>query len=118
MKNITIIAYTTEQAVEDRVLVDIRTLNPKWKEGMVSHITTNLLSRGYLREGTEEINLANLVDLLNQSLLIVRKKSNNFTVEADVLYTGKVELPSGRRQKILIGLNELGRYTLMLPEDW
>ena len=116
MENITIIAYTTEQAVEDRVLVDIRTLNPKWEEGMVSHITTNLLSRGYLRKGTEEINLANLVDLLNQSIAIVRKKSKNFT-EHDWFFDGEIELPSGHKQQVCIQQNETEKYTIMLPED-
>jgi len=41
--------YTSEQAVEDGFLLDVRILKPQWKDGfgMISHITTNVLSQGY-----------------------------------------------------------------------
>jgi len=41
--------YTSGQAVEDGFLLDVRILNPNWKAGfgLISHITTNLLSHGY-----------------------------------------------------------------------
>jgi hypothetical protein len=41
--------YTSEQAVEDGFLLDVRILNPKWKDGfgLISHVTTNLLNLGY-----------------------------------------------------------------------
>jgi len=41
--------YTSDQAVEDGFLLDVRILSLKWKDGfgMISHVTTNLLSQGY-----------------------------------------------------------------------
>ena len=116
MMNNIIAAYTIDQATADGCLFDIRAFNPKWKKGLFSHITTNLMSKGYMDKETDAINIPNLIDLLNQSFEIVRRKSHNFT-EPDWFYTGKIELPSGEKQKIFIGQNELGRYTLMLPED-
>ena len=114
-----IVVYTIEQATKDGILYDIRSIDtcPQWKKGLFSHVTTNLLGKGYLREETGEVSLTNLADLLNQSLEIVRRKSNNFTKE-DWLFEGKIELPSGEKQKVYIQLNELRRYTIMLPKDY
>jgi hypothetical protein len=41
--------YSSDQAVEDGFLLDVRILNSKWKDGfgMISHVTTSLLSHGY-----------------------------------------------------------------------
>ena len=58
----------------------------------------------------------NLLDLLNQALQIVRKETNNFTA-FDTFFSGSIELPSGDQQKIFIGQNETGKFTIMLPED-
>jgi hypothetical protein len=112
-----IVTYTIDQAVADGVLVDIRTLNPKWKNGAFSHITANLLSKGYRDEDTREVNLPNLVDLLNQSIEIMRHTLEKNSV-IDTLYSGKVELPSGVKQEIWICINELNKFTLLLPEDY
>ena len=109
-----IFRYTSEQAVEDGILVDITKINPDWKKGLFNYITTNLLSRGYMKE--DEINIPNLLDLLNQALQIVKSKSKNFK-EHDTFFCGKIEFPNGKKDKIFIEMNETGKFTIMLPED-
>jgi len=108
--------YTSDQAVEDGILFDITALNPDWKKGLFNYVTANLLSKGYVNnEG--KINVPNLLDLLNQSLQIVRKETKNFTV-MDTFFDGSIELPNGDQQNIFIGWNETGKFTIMLPEDY
>ena len=41
--------YTSEEAEEDGVLVDITRINPSWKIGLFNYVTSNLLSRGYIK---------------------------------------------------------------------
>jgi hypothetical protein len=36
----------------------------------------------------------------------------------DYFVSGRIELPSGKKQKVYLAQNETGRYTLMLPEDY
>ncbi|MCM1986606.1 hypothetical protein [Methanococcoides seepicolus] len=108
--------YTSEQAVEDGILFDILQVNPEWEKGIFRFITTNLMAQGYLQD--DGINVPNLLDLLNQANSIVRNASNGFKDKAESFYSGKVELPSGKKQQIFISLNELGKYTIMLPEDY
>ena len=55
-------------------------------------------------------------DGMNQSLAIVRKKSNNFK-DHDWFFEGEIELPSGNRQQVFIEQNETGKYTILLPSD-
>ena len=109
--------YTSDEATEDGVLFDIRKLNPDWEKGIFSHITVNLMSScGYFNED-RTLNIPNLLDLLNQSLEIVRKKSDNFT-EHDWFFEGEIELPSGNKQQVFIQQNETGKFTILLPEDY
>ena len=109
--------HTSEEATEDGILFDIRKVNPDWGKGIFSHITVNLMSScGYFNED-RTLNIPNLLDLLNQSLEIVRKKSDNFT-EHDWFFEGEIELPSGNRQQVFICQNETAKYTIMLPEDY
>lgn len=109
-------AYSSEQATEDGILLDIRKVNPEWERGIFSHVTTNLLhTGGYLNED-KSLNIPNLLDLLNQSIEIVRRKSENFT-KHDWFFDGKIKLPSGSRQQVYIEQNETGKYTILLPED-
>ena len=109
--------YTTDQATEDGILLDIRKVNPEWERGMFSHITMNLLaSCGYVNDD-DTLNIPNLLDLLNQSLQIVRQKSDNFT-KPDYFFDGEIELPSGARQQVFICQNETGKFTILLPEDY
>jgi len=110
-----VFVYTSNQAVEDGILFDITAVNPKWKEGLFNYVTVNLLNSGYLKDS--KINIPNLLDLLNQAQQIVKKATNNFTA-FDTFFSGSIELPSGDQQKIFIGQNETGKFTIMLPEDY
>ncbi|WP_269078523.1 hypothetical protein [Methanococcoides methylutens] len=38
--------------------------------------------------------------------------------ETESFYSGKIELPNGEKQQTFISLNELGKYRIMLPEDY
>lgn len=107
--------YTSKQAEADGILFDLAKINPDWERGMFKYITTNLLNRGYIKD--DEINQDNLVDLLNQCLAIVKKSSDNFQ-RYDWFYSGVIELPSGKKQKVFIAQNETGKYTIMLPSDY
>jgi len=113
--------YTSKQAVEDGVLLDVETVNAEWGRGLFNYITTNLLtSKGYVERENhlDKLNLPNLIDLLNQANHIVMTKSQNFT-KMDTFYAGDIELPSGEKEKIFIASNEVpGKYTIMLPEDY
>ena len=111
-----IYSYTMEQAEGDGILVDIGQVMSEWAKGPFSHVTRNLLNQGYLND-EDGVNLPNVLDLMNQSLEMLKRKTKNYT-EMDSFISGEVELPSGERQKIFIQLNEKGKYTIMLPEDY
>ncbi|MCM1987694.1 hypothetical protein [Methanococcoides seepicolus] len=110
-----VFTYTSEQVVEDGILFDILQINPEWEKGIIRYITTNLMSQGYM---DDDINVPNLLDLLNQANAIVRQASNGSKDKPESFYSGEIELPSGKKQQIFISLNELGKYTIMLPEDY
>jgi len=110
-------SYGIEKAEGDNILFNITTLNKEWEKGIFSHITTNLLTKGYFNKKDDKINIPNILDLLNQANQIVKRKSNNFT-EFDDFFSGKIELPNGLKQNIFIQQNELNKFTIMLPEDY
>lgn len=114
--------YTSEQAEDDGILFDVTNINPKWKNGLFNYVTTNLMNQGYFTEDKEDIcqvNIPNLLDLLNQSLQIVKKQcEKEQEPEPEFMYTGMVELPSGNWQQVFIAQNETGKYTIMLPSDY
>ena len=110
-----IYTYTSDQATDDGILFDICKVNPKWQRGIFSHVTVNLMTHGYYNEDT--VNLPNLLDLLNQSLAIVCRESNNFT-KHDWFFSGEIELPSGTKQQVFICQNETAKYTIMTPSDY
>ena len=107
--------YTESQAVEDGFLVELTQFNESWKKGMFNYVTTALFDKGYIVD--DNINVPNILDLLKQSLQLVKKESNNFTRE-DSFFSGSIELPSGEQQKIFIQQNSSGKFTIMLPEDY
>lgn len=110
-------SYTSEEAAEDGILLDIVDINPAWEKGIIRYVTTTLLDEhGYMTE-EGEVNNPNLLDLLNQANNIVRTQSNGFKDAKETLYTGSIELPSGKKLKVYVEMNELGKYTVMLPED-
>lgn len=115
MDNPIFFRYDIYDAENDGVLFKIFHLNPAWEKGLFSHVTTNLLSNGYEKEGV--IITQNLLDLLNQALNIIRKESKEFT-QYDSLFKGEIELPNGEKKEILICENELAQFTIMLPEDY
>ena len=106
--------YSSDEAVEDGILFEVKELGAKFEKGFLSHITTNLLSKGYMNE--KSINLPNVMNLLHQSQKIVIKTSNHLE-NFNSFYEGNIELPSGQQQKIFIELNETGKFTVLLPED-
>ncbi len=114
-----IFKYTSEDAEDDGILFDVTKINPAWKNGTFNYVTANLLKEGYFnkKNGEETINIPNLLDLLNQSLQIVRIKTENFT-KPDSFFDGHIELPNGNKQMIFIQANETGKFTIMLPEDY
>lgn len=111
-----IYTYSSQDAINDGILLDIRKLNDKWKDDLFSFITTNLLdTHQYIIDN--EINMVNLSELLSQCFLIVKKKSNDFK-EFDDFFSGYIENPNGEKVKVFICQNELGKFTIMLPEDY
>jgi hypothetical protein len=106
-------SYTLEQAEEDGVLVRIL---GTWPRSLISHVTASLLCEGYLDENGE-LRMANLVDLLlGQAIRSIKARSPHETVED--FYSFDVEFPDGQTRKVFAVRNELGRLTLMLPEDY
>lgn len=107
--------YTSKEAVEDGILVDLDQIFPGYeKTNLFKYATSNLINQGYIEKN--EIKKAAIQDLLMQARAIAKAKSNNFT-EPDWFYSGEIALPSGAKQEIFIEQNETGRYTLMLPQD-
>ena len=104
--------YSSEQAVEDGILMDVSVIRKEWGRGIINYITTNLLGKGYVNED-KSLNLPNIMDLLNQSAQIIKRAGKE-----DRFYNGKIELPRGGKQTVFIGQNETGRFTIMLPEDY
>lgn len=114
-KTITI-EYSSNDAVADGILLDIKEINDKWQDGLFSFITTNLLeTHQYIID--DEINMVNVSELLSQCFLIVKKKSNDFK-EFDHFFSGIIETPNGEKVKVFMCQNELGKFTIMLPEDY
>lgn len=99
---------------EDGILVDITNINPEWKRGLFNYVTSNLLSKGYIKDN--KVDTPCLLDLLNQTNVIVRILSRDFK-KFDSFFSGIIELPSREKQKIFIEMNETGNFTIMLPED-
>jgi len=108
----TISTYSSEQAVEDGILFDITTVNHSWREKSIfEYVTTSLIAKGY---GDDILYLA---ELLNQALRIAASASNGFKDAKEAQYSGNIELPNGEQQEIFIGMNEHGKYTIMIRED-
>jgi hypothetical protein len=114
-----IVAYTLDDAEADGVLARTDDLFPNQRRHIVSHVTTNLLrSLGYEREaaGRWTVQLASVIDLCNQAGPRIRRALSD--VPDEYLVTLRIETPSGDRTTVWAQLNEEGRWTLMLPEDY
>ena len=110
-----IFKYSLKQAEDDGVLVNVEKINPNWKAGPFNYITSNLLSKGYM--SGEKFNVRRLVDLLNQSLKILKTKTDNFR-KFGAFFEDNIELPNGASQIVYICQNETGKFTILLPEDY
>ncbi len=110
-------SYTTKDAVEDGVLIDLHAIGkipvylPVYSG--IRYATAALLGKGYM-SGTE-FNRPNLADLLVQISLGIRK---GLSKGEDRLFEAKVEFPDGHKEKVWAVLNEEGSLTIMLPEDY
>lgn len=144
----TIFKYTSDQATEDGFLLDLRKVPAfaNGKAGMISHVTTNLLSRGYWEKGCE-LGVSSEHAMQSEVCRLTCKKWRegervcDFKKERqlrivnvidlvnqansiirrkrvlDTFYSGYIETPEGKRVKIFIEQNEFGCFTAMLPED-
>lgn len=103
--------YSSNEAVEDGLLFDFKQLEKlNIKSNLISYGTSNLLFKyGYLQED-KEINIPNIKDLIFQCERMI--KGN------DYFYSGKIETPKGNKIKVFVVLNELNKFTVMLPEDY
>ncbi len=102
--------YTSNQAVEDGILVDLTQV--LGKDTPINLATTNLLTdKGYMDLTNNKINIPNLRDLIVQCIVKMRKKRDTF-------YEVSIELPSGTRGKVFVAQNETGKFTVMLPSDY
>jgi hypothetical protein len=109
--------YTSEQAIEDGYLLDLDLfkywpINGNFETRPLKYVTTGLLAKGYWNSD-RTLNNPNMQDLIAQSLRVFAKMR-----KGDYFVSGRIELPSGSKQKIFIAQNETGRFTVMLPEDY
>lgn len=112
-----IYAYSLRQAEEDGILFNMDLLGDSFKGKIFSHMTDNLLTAHYLNHKEKKINHAALRDLVMHAWNIMRKDSQNFQ-RFDHFFSGTIELPNGKKQKIFMQQNETKRFTIMLPEDY
>ena len=112
--------YTSENATEDGILVETKIFEKRitnLNKLPFSHVTVNLLTTcGYMTETEKDgvkFNIPCLIDLFVQAYKIGARGT-----KGDWFYSGKIELPSGKKQEIFIAQNETGKFTIMLPEDY
>lgn len=105
-----IMSYTSDQAVDDGMLISTDALFPHQPQHLISHITTNLMQKGYETKGA--ISLASVMDLCNFLGPKIRQ-----ILGKDTFLAARVEGPNGDKFKVFAEQNEKGRWTVMLPED-
>lgn len=108
-------SYSSRQAVEDGILFDVNELgkvhaSPVWQEGPFQYVTTNLCSKGYLKDG-ETPSIPNFLDLFRTMHEHMRRNG------PDHHYSKVIEFPDGTTGTVYAKRNEHHRYTLMLPDD-
>ena len=109
--------YTSDQAIDDGFLFDLDLfkywpINENFATRPLKYVTTGLMAKGYWNPD-QTLNIPNMQDLVAQSLRVFAKM-----LKDDYFVSGRIELPSGEKQKIFIAQNETGRFTVMLPEDY
>jgi hypothetical protein len=105
-------SYTIEQAEKDGVLVNVLRMRPM---SLTFQVTASLLSEGYRKENGE-VRMANLVDLVDQAIRSIKEGTPDRTVLD--WYSFDAEFPDGQKRRVFAGRNELGRLSLMLPDDY
>lgn len=113
--------YTTREALEDGVLVDLHAIGkiPVYAPvySYIRYATRSLLSRGYMDPdgGGDVFNRPNLADLLVQASQGIKR---GLAKGEGRLFEFRVEFPDGTRGEVWAAPNEEGTLTLMLPEDY
>ena len=107
-----VFVYTIKDAEDDGVLINIIGV---FKRSLISHATANLLSRGY-RDKKGKLKMASMIILLNQCVHKIFDATPSKCIEE--LYSFEIEFPNGQSQKVFAAMNENGRFTVMLPEDY
>lgn len=117
--------YTAKQAVEDGQLFNLHDV----KRSFVNYATSNLMALGY-KNPDGSVNVPNVLDLIAQGLHILGDQKRGeplydyYKRLGEVGFaSGKIELPSGDKQKVFLVKNEDPKYgdytyTIMLPEDY
>lgn len=107
--------YTSNDGVADGTLFDILDARKEWERGIFRYVTIGVMSLGYLQEDGSA-NIPNLVDLLQQCLLAVKKQSHNFRHQIEYCET-RIELPSGDNETVWMEINEKAKFTILLPSE-
>ena len=110
-----IYSYSSKQAEEDGILINIEKINQTWEKLPINYITINLMNKGYLEN--YQVKISNLLDLINQTIYIIKEKSKK-DKKIESFYAGIIELPNSEKQEIFIQRNETGKFTIMLPEEY
>ncbi len=108
-----IFSYSIQEATRDGVLVRVEDLFGGAGHAVFSHLTVNLLRKHYFVDAKP--NKAAIIDLLQEATRQVRLAV--FSKPDEWLVTFKTELPDGQQGAIWAERNELGKFTLLLPED-
>ena len=108
--------YTDRMALEDGIIFDVQELSKlspsiKWGEGLFQYVTSNLCSKGYVKDGAQP-SIPNFLDLFrNMSEHMKRKGPDHF-------YNATIEFPDGTKGEVYAVKNNSNRYTLLLPEEY
>ena len=115
-----IAVYTSNQAVEDGILFDLRKSRFLANEHF-NFVTINLLQElGIIKydgkRHTDVVNISQMLDLIEQAKRIVIR-GIEASLQEDSFYCGDIRKHNGERIKIFIEMNETGKLTLLLPSD-
>lgn len=120
-------SYSTQDAINDKILINISDIFPVYNIKLLGYVTTNLLIEcGYIDKTRSDSNndgiiLPNAMDLIIQALEIIKEQCGFYSkkkTKFDTFYSGDIETPSGSTQQVFIVQNEENSYTIMLPEDY
>ena len=113
-KSDVVFTYTDAQALEDGVLVDISSYGLGYGGKNVNRVTSNLmrcLVPSFFGDDVVEEFVAKLAKM-HVTMIVSRAQPT----EDDWLLTSHASIP--HRHKVWLVQNEVGGYTVMLPEDY